>query len=133
MSQTLTVNLPSELYVRIKKRADESRRSVEEEAIELLAATVPAEGQFGAEIQQSLDLLDNAAVERAARSRLASELATELELLHFKQQREGLTEAESARCAELVSAYEQSMLVRAHAAALLKKRGVDVPHLVADP
>jgi hypothetical protein len=37
-----------------------------------------------------------------------------------------LTDLESARCAELVRAYEQSMLVRAHAAALLKRRGVDV-------
>jgi plasmid stability protein len=39
MNQTLTVNLPSELYVRIKQRADHAKRSVEEEAIEILAAT----------------------------------------------------------------------------------------------
>ena len=130
MSQTLTVILPSELYVRIKKRADEAHRSVEDEAIELLAATVPAEAE---QSFAALDLLDDAAVERAARSRLASELAAELESLHLKQQREGLTEAESARCSELVRAYERSMLMRAHAAALLKKRGVDVSPLVAQP
>jgi plasmid stability protein len=39
MSQTLTVQLPSELYVRIKERADYANRSVEEEAVEMLAAT----------------------------------------------------------------------------------------------
>jgi plasmid stability protein len=133
MSQTLTVNLPSELYVRIKKRADDAHRTVEDEAIELLAANVPAWDQFRVDIQQSLELLDTAAVERAAHSGLPVEFALELESLHFKQQREGLTDLESARCAELVRAYEQSMLVRAHAAALLKGRGVDVSNLVARP
>ena len=130
MNQTLTVNLPGDLYVRIKKRADDAQRSVEDEAVELLAATVSAEPDSAL---ASLDLLDNEAVERAARSRLAVELASELETLHLKQQREGLTAAESGRCAELVRAYERAMLVRAQAAAVLKKRGVDVSHLVAQP
>lgn len=39
MSEALTVHLPGELYVRIKERADHSNRSVEEEALEMLAAT----------------------------------------------------------------------------------------------
>jgi plasmid stability protein len=125
MSQTLTVKLPNELYVRIKQRADESRRSVEDEAVELLATTVPANGELDHAIT-GLALLDNAALENAAASRLPGELSAELESLHFKQQRKGLSDIESARCAELVRAYERSMLVRAHAAALLKKRGVEV-------
>jgi plasmid stability protein len=133
MSQTLTVNLPSELYVRIKKRADQANRSVEEEAIELLAATADAAQLGDAETIASLQLLDNESLERAARSHLAAEFAAELETLHFKQQRETLKEAEGIRCAELVRAYERSMLIRAHAAALLKKRGVDVSQLVAQP
>jgi plasmid stability protein len=133
MSQTLTVNLPSELYVRIKKRADQANRSVEEEAIQLLAATAPAGQPGDAEAIASLQLLENESLERAARSHLAAEFAVELETLHFKQQRESLTNAEEIRCAELVRAYERSMLIRAHAAALLKKRGVDVSQLVAQP
>lgn len=115
MSQTLTVNLPSELYVLIKKRADEACRSVEDEAIELLAATVSCAEPLPADLQQSLallEILDNASVERAARSRLAAELAAELEKLHLKQQREGLTEVERLRCSELVHGYERSMLIR---------------------
>ncbi len=35
MSQTLTVNLPSDLYVRIKERADQAKRSIEEETLEM--------------------------------------------------------------------------------------------------
>ncbi len=122
MTQTLTVNLPSELYIRIKMRADEAHRSVEAEAAELLAATVPEKPNLQLAVD-ALELLDNKDLAQAARSRLATELSAELESLHFKQQREGLTEAESARCAELVHAYERSMLVRAQAAALLKERG----------
>jgi hypothetical protein len=111
-----------------KSGAENAHRSIEDEAIELLATTVPNEPD---QSLVSLELLDNAAVECAARSRLASELSAELESLHLKRQREGLTEPEAARCAELIRAYERSMLVRAQAAALLKKRGIDVSNLVA--
>lgn len=130
MTQPLTVNLPSEVFIRIKKRADESNRSVEAEAVELLAATLDTDDELAQSVQ-ALESLDNDGVERAARSQIATELSAELESLHFKKQREGLTEIESARCAELVDAYERSMLIRAHATALLKKRGIDVSHLVA--
>lgn len=127
MTQTLVVNVPSELYVRIKKRADEAHRSVEDEAAVLLETTVPMEPE---QALASLRLLDNAGLQQAARSRLAAELAAELEALHLKQQREGLSAAESVRCAELMQAYERSMLVRAEAAALLQQRGVVVSSLI---
>lgn len=39
MSQVLTVNLPSDLYIRIKERAEHAKHSIEEEALEMLAAT----------------------------------------------------------------------------------------------
>lgn len=132
MSQTLTVNLPSELYVRIKRRADEARRSVEEEAVEMLVATDPAGGS--ADFRQSLaalELLDTMDLERAARGQFSAELAAEIEALHFKERREGLTEAERSRCAELIGAFERSMLVRAHAAAILKKRDPACPGCLA--
>jgi len=38
MSQTLIVNLPGELYSRIKECADHANHSIEEEAVEMLAA-----------------------------------------------------------------------------------------------
>jgi hypothetical protein len=136
MSQSLTVNVPSELYLHIKERADEARRSVEEEAALMLVATAPATDSSLFDVRQflaSLELLDNAGIERAARGRLAAELAAEIETLHLKQQRQGLTDSERTRCAELVRAYERSMLIRAHAAALLKKRGLEVDSLVVQP
>lgn len=132
MTQTLTVNLPHELYLQIKKRADDAKRSVEIEAVELLSTTIPATLDLQ-QIRDSLNVLDNSALQKASQSRLASELSSELESLHLKQQREGLTDAETARCAELVQAYDRSMLIRAQAAALLKKRGIDLPTPIAQP
>lgn len=130
MPETLTVKVPSGLFGRIKKRAEQANHSVEDEVLGLLAATVPGEDE---DLIASLELLDNAALERAARSHLLPEFAAELETIHLKQQREPLTEAETKRAAELVRAYERSMLIRAQSAALLKKRGVDVSHLISQP
>jgi plasmid stability protein len=132
-NQTLTLEIPSGLYTQLKRRAENANRSVEDETLELLAGSVSATEELPAELQQaiaSLEFLDDEALGRAARSRLAVELAEELETLHFKQQREGLTTLESQRCNELVQAYERAMLVRAHAAVLLKRRGIDISVLV---
>lgn len=59
MSQSVTVNLPSDLYVRIKERADRARRSVEEEAVEMLAATA-ASAQLGETVSAKFQRLANA-------------------------------------------------------------------------
>ena len=136
MTQTLTVELPSGLYTRIKMRAEQANRSVEDEMLDLLAANVPPSDELPAVLREalaSLDLLDSEALGRAARSRLAVELAAELESLHLRQQREGLTDADTERCAELLRSYERVMLIRAQAAALLKRRGIDVSSVVAAP
>ena len=134
-NQSMTLDIPSGLYTRLQKRAELAKRSVEDETLQLLAATVPSD-DLSADLQQalaSLQLLDDVGLERAARSRLIVDLSAELESLHFKQEREGLTESEAQRCAELVRAYERSMLLRAQAAAVLKKRGNDISSLAKQP
>jgi len=136
MTQTLTVEIPTGLYARLQKRAEQTKRSVEVEVLEVLTSNIPATDELPSDLVMTLaalDLLDDAALVRAADSRLPAELAAELESLHFKQQREGLTEAEAQRTAELVRAYERAMLIRAQAAAILKKRGVEVPNPAAIP
>lgn len=136
MTQTLTLELPSGLYAHIQKRAEQANRSMEEVLLELLAKTLPPADDAPADLQQTLaalELLEDPAIERAAQSHLAEGLAVELEGLHLKQQREGLTQVELARCAELVRAYERAMLIRAHAVALLQRRGIDIGRLVTAP
>jgi len=130
-NQTMTLDIPSAVFTRLQKRAEQAKRSVEDETLDLLAATVSTD-----DLQQtlaSLPLLDDTSIERAARSGLAAEISSELESLHLKQQREGLTDAESRRSAELVRAYERAMLLRATAAVVMKQRGLDVSQLIAQP
>jgi len=84
-----------------------------------------------AEAISRLKLLDNEALWRAARYCLPAEVATQIEELHLKRQREGLTDAEAKTLNGLMRQYERTMLVRAQAAALLKERGHDVSQLLA--
>jgi len=121
-SQSLTLNIPGHLYERIRERAERGQRSVEDETLELLTAAVPNEealpGDVLAEVEE-LQHLDDDGLWRAARSHLAADAARELESLHFKQQRDGLTALEQETADALLRQYERAMVVRARATALL--------------
>ena len=129
----VTLDLPEELYARVERRAAQTRRSVADAVLDVLASAIPASDALPADLAEtvaSLALLDDAALWRAARSHLDAAAAARLEDLHLKRQGEGLTEAEAAEVARLVRQYERFMLVRAQAAALLKQRGQDVSVLL---
>ncbi len=130
--QSVTLNLPGHLYNRLKRRADQAHRTVEAELLEVVASAVPVADELPAELNDAISplaLLDDEALWRAARSHLSAEAAAQMENLHLKRQREGLTEAEAQTLAGLVRQYKRAMLVRAQAAALLKQRGHDVSEL----
>lgn len=131
--QTLTLQVPEILFTRLQQRAQQANRTVEAETLDLLATAVPVAEELPADLEQaltSLGSLEDEALRRAAQNGLAVEAAEELEALHFKRQREGLTEAETQRQADLVRQYKRTMLVRARAAVLLRQRGHDVSNLV---
>jgi hypothetical protein len=73
-----------------------------------------------------MSYLNDAALWQAARATLAPEQRTRLEFLHHEQQREPLTEAERAEEQALVKLYQETLLIRAQAAVLLKRRGYDI-------
>ena len=129
---TVTVELPDRLYELLQHRAQNANRTVEAELIELLASALPDDGEslerFGGDLI-GLELLDDEELRRAGRSHLAVGMARRLESLHRKRQREGLSEVEAQTVVELMRQYERAMVVRAQAAALLKKRG----HTVSIP
>jgi plasmid stability protein len=132
--QTLTLNLPDVLYARLRQRAELAHRSVEAELLEVLAMAVPITDEVPAELSEALSqlsLLDDEVLWRAARGHLSEEIAEQLETLHVKRQREGLTDAEAQTLTALVQQYERAMLVRAQAAALLHERGYHVGELTA--
>jgi plasmid stability protein len=130
---TLTLNVPEPLYQHLRRRAQRNNRTVEAETVDLLATVIPGADELPTDLAESLSVLDDEALWRAARSHLATEAATQLEELHRKRQREGLSEAEAQRLRALVRQYERGMLVRAQAAALLRQRGHDVSGLVDKP
>lgn len=129
----ITLSLPKSIYNRLRKRAEKSRRSVEMELLDVVAAAIPASEELPellAAAVADLELLDDDALWRAARTRLDSEQSSQMEALHIKRQSEGLSAVEEQTLSGLVFRYERSMLVRAQAAALLKARGHDVSSLL---
>jgi hypothetical protein len=107
---------------------------VEAELLEVVASAVPVADDLPVDLAQAISplaLLDDEALWRAARSHFPAEAVAQMEQLHLKRQREGLTGSEAETLAGLVRHYERAMLVRAQAAALLKERGYDVAELLA--
>ncbi|MDQ3249284.1 MAG: hypothetical protein M3Q45_08760 [Chloroflexota bacterium] len=70
--------------------------------------------------------LNDAALWSAARSSLIPEQRARLETLQHKQQREGLSEQEQKEEQAFVTLYQETLLVRAQAAVLLKQRQYDI-------
>ena len=133
MNQSVTLNLPAALYARLRRMAEDAHRSVEDELLDVVAAAVPDADELSADLAEAvsqLTVLDDAALVHAATAAMPVDAAEELERLHLKRQREGLTEAETQAAAALTRLYERTMLVRAEAAALLAERGRDVSRLL---
>jgi plasmid stability protein len=129
MNQSVTLNLPAALYDRLRRMAEEAHRSVEDELLDVVVAAVPEADELPADLAEAvaqLAVLDDAALMQAATAVMPPDAAEELEHLHSKRQREGLTEPEAQAAAALTRLYERTMLVRAEAAALLAERGRDV-------
>jgi plasmid stability protein len=132
-TQSVTIRLPDPIYQQLKHRADRTRRSIEDELLDVVTAAVPVANELPEDLVAAilpLAALDDEALWRAARDRISTDAAERLEALGQKRQREGLTETEAQEAAALVRQYERAMLVRAHAAALLKQRGHDVSSLL---
>jgi len=132
-TQAVTVHLPEGLYSQLKERAERWNRSIEAEMLDVLSSAIPAGDGLPARIEEELsglDVADDETIRLAARSCLSSEAAGQLEELHRKRRQQGLTRGEAQTLAALVEQYERAMLVRAHAAALWKRRGHDPSELI---
>ena len=132
-SQLVTLTLPESLYERLRARAVQMRRSVEEEARATLATAVQEQDALPDDLEAAIapmTLLTDAELWQAGRTHLAKKVSSQLEALHFKQQSEGLSSTEAETADTLLHQYRRVMLIRAQAAALLKERGHDVSALL---
>ncbi len=133
-AHAITLKLPTPIYRQYRERAQETRRSIEAELLDAVTSAAPETERLPQDLADAvaeLEAFDDEALWRAARSSFPAEASTRLEALHFKRQDEGLTAAEQDTASDLVRQYERAMLVRAHAARLLKGRGHDISGLVA--
>lgn len=132
-ARAVTLHLPAPLYDQLQRRAEEAHRSVEAELLEVVSTAVPLEEQLPDDLSEAvsaLEALNDDELWQSARTKLPEETVERLEELHFERQRRELTMAENEELSSLVRQYERTMLVRAHAAMLLKQRGYDVDPLV---
>ena len=130
----VTIEMPDDLYDRLSRRAAEAQRSLAAEVVQLLATAVPAEDDgLPSDLKEELarlETLDDAALRRAARTRLTARESRRLESLHFKLQDRGLTPSEREEEQALLRSYRRAMLLRAQALAVLKQRGRDISPLL---
>ena len=131
-AQAVTVNLPGPLYERLARRATRTHRTIEAELVDAVATLPDEPDELPADMAEAiaaLHLLGDEELWRAARQRLAREKFSEIEELHHKRQRDGLSTSELEALATLMKEYTRIMLVRARSATLLKQRGHDVSEL----
>jgi len=131
--ETLTLNVPERMYQRLKQRAEEEHRSLEEAALAALAASVPEKEQLPPaweELLDSMTSLDDEALWRAALNEVGRRANAGIHRLRAKRQARSLTVAEEERLAELLRQEDRGLLIRAQACALLKQRGRDIEPLL---
>lgn len=130
--QTVTLSLPEPVYEQIRRAAERIQRPVHEVMVEVVAAVAPVADTATAKMRSVLAqmvYLNDAALWQAARSTMPKEQRERLEALHDKQQRQGLTNEERFEEQALLALYDETILVRAQAAVLLRQRGYDVSDL----
>lgn len=131
-ARAVTLELPAPLYDHFSSRAELAHRSLEAELLDAVA-TVAADEEISDEVAKALadlQLLNDEELWRTARNRLSDEVRSRHEALNLKQQREKLTPAEREELEGLVHQYDWTVLLRAEAARLLKRRGHDVSGLL---
>jgi hypothetical protein len=132
IARSVTLNLPQLVYERFQRRAEKTARTIEAELLDVVAAAPVVNDDLPAKLEEelaALALLNDDSLWLAARSRMAETSAELMTELNYKQQREGLNKAELASLNHLGREYDRYLLIRAEAAVLLKRRGVNISEL----
>jgi hypothetical protein len=127
----LTVELPEDVYERVRRAAKGMNQPVEKALADIVRAATPSlekvPTEYRAELESLEDLGDDELL-TISRSRLAPARQRRMQVLLDKNQRGELTDRERRAMAELRSAGDRLMLRRSYAALLLKYRGHRLPN-----
>lgn len=130
--QSVTINLPGPIYQKLKAWAEQKQHSLETELLELLVTVVPLEDELPRVITEAINALaqqNDKNLWKSARSRVPRRAQARFRTLISKRREQGLTPAEIEEMTNLQTLFDKVMLVRAHAALLLKERGFDISEL----
>lgn len=134
-AQNVTLRLPTSLYDLFRTRAERTKRPIESELLEVVQTAATSELSLSDDLSQAiadLEVLDDEALWRAARVEQDESGRERLGALTAAQGTAVFGEAESAELEELLHHTDRILLVRAHAAKLLKGRGFDIPLTIED-
>lgn len=139
VTYTVIVNLPAHIYERVQQQAQDKNRSVEDELTAVVETAVSLGEEWAgvspdlAEKAAQLALLDDDHLWRVACMTVPVGKSERMQALTWKQQKEGLTEAEQQETSQLQRLGHRVMLLRAEAAVLLQERGFDISPLRRSP
>jgi hypothetical protein len=132
IGQEVTLTLPEAIYQQIKRAADKARRPVDEVLVEAVSAVAPVIDTSSLQTRAALAqmaYLNDATLWQCSRTTMPADQRERLETLHLEQQSRTLSAEERAEEQALLKLYQETLLVRAHAAVLLKQRGYSVSDL----
>lgn len=126
---SVTVDLSEDAYRSVSNAARKRNVPLGKIVSEALSAITPiissSDVNFHAALAQ-MAYLSDAHLLQAARTSMPGTFQRQLEHLNNKAQREGLSRVEEEEREKLLVLYRETLLVRAHAAVLLKQRNYDV-------
>jgi hypothetical protein len=130
-SQTITLQLPEEIYRRLKRVSQVTQRSLEEVAFQSLQGNLPPSvDDLPPELQAecaAMQALSDESLWQIARQSLPNNQWQRHQALLRKNERGRLSAAYSAELESLRSSADQSVYRRSYALALLKWRGHNLP------
>lgn len=126
--KSITLDLPEDLYERVRQVAEQSQRPLERvlvESIRLLFVLPPTSTDV-ATILAAMPGYSDAQLWAVVYQRLAWPQSQRLHELSAKNKREELTENEQSELEYLLTLNDHAMLLRSEALILLKNRGHDI-------
>lgn len=129
-SQTITLELPEELYRSARQIAEATKRPIEEIVQESLTHTLPPLDDVEpgeAELLAKLSTLDDSNLWEEVNKNLPVDDQAEFQALLDKQNAGLLTKNEMVRLQALMDDYGRLLVHKSHAYLLLARRGYQVP------
>jgi hypothetical protein len=133
-TQTVTIQLPKDIYKHVQIAARAQKRSMEILLQEAVSAGLPLVDDLPFELANemtAMTLLNDQALRQKTRIKLPAARQKKMDALLDKKQAGKLDEQEQKELNALLSAAEHVVLARAQAASLLTQRGYRIPSLPA--